>query len=166
MKTIRFRYRKILDNNSKNSWDRMVWEDSFMELKMQFQLFDQENKYFSFGALLRENPTAERLHFLVGGSVMGYVEQLGGIMPDIIDNVGLHFMPIQECRFEIINSDRRNIEKHQVAFNLFSPSMFWHDTIGGDKLLVSNLGQNELTNSYDSHLFGLRPYLTIDQIKY
>lgn len=166
MKTIRFRYRKILDNNSKNNWDRMVWEDSFMEFKMQFQLFDQENKYFSFGALLRENPTAERLHFLVGGSVIGYIEQLGGIMPDIIDNISLHFMQIQECRFEIINSDRRNIEKHQVAFNFFSPNMLWHDTIGGDKLLVSDLGQNELTNSYDSHLFSLRPYLTIDQIKY
>ncbi|PZP47157.1 MAG: hypothetical protein DI598_11285 [Pseudopedobacter saltans] len=163
MKTIRFRYRKIIDASAKDTWDKMVWEDSFMEFKMQFQLFDQEGKYSSFGTLLRENSKAEQLHFLVGGSVMGYIEQLNGMMPDIVDNAGLRFMPIQECRFEIINSDRRNIERHQVAFNFYSSNMIWHETIG-EKLLISSLSpDNEI---YKTHLLSIRPYVTIDHIQY
>lgn len=144
----------------------MVWEDSFMEFKMQFQRFNHSQKYFSFGTLLAENPQAAQLHFLVGGSVLGYLEQLNGIIPDITDNLGQRFMPIADCRFEIINADIRDIGKYEVAFNFYSGSFLWHGNPGAF-LLVSTAGKDQLpdaADSYDTYLFQPRAYVSIDKL--
>lgn len=166
MKQIRFRYRKIMNRHSTNDWDKMVWGDSFTEFKMQFQRFSPEGKYFTFGSLLSANASASQLHFLVGGSVLGYLKQLNGMVPDIIDNLGQHFMSIADCEFEIINSDVRNINKHEVAFNFHSEPFLWHDTIGGF-LLISSLGKDKdpcTDDRYDTHLFQVPPYVSIDKL--
>lgn len=163
MRKIRFRYRKVIDVHAKDTWSRMVWEDSYAEFKMQFQLYNQDGNYFSFGHLLANNPKAEQLHFLVGGSVMGYVEKLNGRFPDIVDNIGLRVLRIGQCRFEVINSDIRNKEVHQIAINFYSPEMLLHETVG-NHLLVSELSND--ADITETHLISIVPFLTIDQIQY
>jgi hypothetical protein len=155
-----------MSSRSTNDWEKMVWEDSFTEFKMQFQRFNQEQKFFSFGALLSKDAQAAQLHFLVGGSVLGYLKQLNGIIPDVVDNLGQRFMAVADCTFEIINSDVRDISKHEVAFNFYSAPFLWHDTIGGF-LLISSVGKEKNTNTddcYNTHLFQIMPYVSIDKL--
>ncbi|MFT4203803.1 MAG: hypothetical protein QM610_07795 [Chitinophagaceae bacterium] len=153
-----------MTRHSTADWDKMVWEDSFLEFKMQFQRFNTEGKYFSFGVLLAQNPQAAQLHFLVGGSVLGYLQQLNGIIPDLVDNLGLRFMSIADCQFEIINSDTRDSGRHEVAFNFYSVPFYWHDTIDGFMLVSSTGDDKQKDGSYDTRLFRLRPFVSIDKL--
>ncbi|MBC6608056.1 hypothetical protein H8B13_14610 [Hymenobacter sp. BT188] len=151
-------YRKIIDANASRPWEKMVFEDTYTEFRMQAQLLNQEKKYRSFGELLHYAPGADQLHFLVSAAVRGYVQQLGGLVPDVIDNLGRHFLKFSKFQFEIINSDLLDKARHQVAINFYSEPLMWHDTIG-TQLLVSEaagVGGEILTNQ-----LSLLPFLSI-----
>lgn len=161
---IRLCYRKIIDASCSAAWDRLVWESSYAEFRMQFQLYNQEKRFTSFAGLLQEVPAAERLHFLVSAAVTGYVQQLNGKIPDIKDNLGRQCLAFRQFRFEIINSDTRDIKWHQIAVNFFSEPLIWHD-IAGNLLLLSAA---DATNEGDEVLVNmvpLQPFLGIYSIK-
>ncbi|MGV3538263.1 MAG: hypothetical protein ACO1OQ_00540 [Rufibacter sp.] len=160
--TITLCYRKIIDAHSSKPWEKMVFEDSYSEFRMQAQLFDQRQAYPSFSELLAQVKGADQLHFLVSSAVMGYVRQLNGIIPDIINNLGRHFLPFTNFRFEIINSNVFDQTRHQVAINFYSEPLVWHSTIG-DYLLISN-GQPTQDGELLTHLLQLQPYLSIHSI--
>src|SRR5687768_15679715 len=151
-------YRKIIDAESAQPWEKMVFEDSYQEFRMQFQYFNQQKKYNSFAALIAENPGAGALHFLVSAAVTGYIRQLNGSVPDILNNSGKRFLTFSDFRFEIINSDMNDIKKHQVAIHFFSQPLQWHETIGY-YLLVSDPGQNG--EELQTQLFQFVPFLSI-----
>jgi hypothetical protein len=163
-KTIRLCYRKIIDNNSPKMWEKMAFEDSFREFKMQAQRFNPGNRYNSFSDILLNNSAAEQLHFLVSGAVVGYVEQLNEKIPDVINTLGKHFLPFKQFRFEIINSDLKDITKHKIAINFFSEPVTWVDTIGDTLVVaVNNVYENDelLTDTVT-----MVPFLSIYSIKY
>lgn len=158
-------YRKIINVASNDAWEKLVFEDTYKEFLMQAQTFDPERKYPTFAHLLHSVPGADRLHFLVGPSVVGYLKQLNGKMPDIINVVDKHFMPFKNYRFEIINSDRRDKAVHRVAINFISEPFVWHSTIN-DRLLVSAIGGKADENDGDlTEMFVMQPFLSIFSIK-
>jgi len=164
-RAIRLAYRKIIDAGSRKQWEKYVFEDSYKEFRMQAQLYNQEKKYSTFGELIAHVPNAEKLHFLVSASVVGYVQQLNGKIPDIVNATGRHFLPFKHYRFEIINSDLRNKEMHQVAINFLTEPLTWYDTIG-TQLLVSlsgNIGKEG--EEILTELFTMQPFLTIHSLK-
>jgi hypothetical protein len=163
MKVIRLVYRKIIDVSSQAPWEKNVFNDSYKEFLMQAQLYNQEKKYNTFGELIAYVPDAEKLHFLVSGSIIGYLKQLNGKVPDILNNNGKHFLPFSGYKFEIINSDIRNKDKHQVAVNFMSVPLTWHDTIGS-QLLVS-LQADSLNGEILTEQFALQPFLSIYSLK-
>ena len=89
----------------------------------------------------------------------GYIRQLNEIIPDVLNNLGKHFLTFNTFQFEIINSDLQDIKKHQIAINLYSLPLIWHDTIG-NYLLVSEK-RNETGGQAFTHLFQLQPYVSI-----
>ncbi len=157
-------YRKIIDQSAAKAWEKFVFDDSFSEFLMQVQLYNQEKKYYSFAELVRNVPNVDKLHFLVSASVVGYVSQLNGIIPDIINTLGKQFLPFKNYRFEIINSDIRSKAAHQVAINFFSEPLLWHDTIGGN-LLVSAVSEDSSHNDYITDMFTLQPMISICSFK-
>lgn len=162
---IRLLYRKIIDASSSKIWEKLVFDQSYTEFLMQSQLYNQEKKYSTFGELITHVPGAEKLHFLVSASVTGYVQQLNGKVPDILNNTGKHFLPFRNFRFEIINSDIRNKEQHQVAINFVSEPLTWYDTIG-DRLLVAINGKEDGPgDEVVTELFSLQPFLSIHSLK-
>jgi len=161
---IRFCYRKIIDASSEKMWEKYVHESSYKEFLMQSQLYNQEKKYKSFAELLLNVPGAERLHFLVSAGVTGYIQQLNGVMPDILDNLGRHFIKFKDFRFEIINSDIADKSKHQVAINFFSEPMLWYDTVD-NHLLLSAVSTEQNEDGVLTHLVMLQPFLSIYTIK-
>lgn len=155
-------YRKIISATSAQGWEKMLLEDTYKEFKMQFQLYNQQQQYFTFSHLLQVVPGAQQLHFLVSAAATGYVQQLGDKMPDIKDNLGLSFMKFQHFRFEIIQSDIRNISAHTVALNFISEPFLWTDTIGNCILLAKPVLINE--PHIQTHMLPLQPFLSIHSI--
>ena len=161
-RTIRFCYRKIIDTNSSKAWERLVFEDSYTEFKMQHQQFNIAGVN-SFSEMLQKNAAAEQLHFLVSGAALGYVQQLNGKIPDVFNSLGRQFLPFINFRFEIINSDIKDVSKHTVAINFFSEPVVWIDTIGNAMLL--NINNEKENNELLTHMLTLQPYLSICSIQ-
>ena len=161
---IRLCYRKIINASSQKPWDNYVFESSYQEFMMQSQFYNQEKKYSSFAELLVNVPGAEKLNFLVSAAVTGYVQQLKGIVPDILDNLGRHFLKFKEFRFEIISSDIKNKPGHQVAINFFSEPLQWQATIN-DHLLLSSLDSERHGGAILTQLVQVKPFLSIYSIQ-
>lgn len=162
-KIIRFCYRKVIDAASEKLWERYVFDDTYTEFLMQSQLYNAEEKYTSFAQLLAHVPGTEKLHYLVSAGAVNYIKQLNGLVPDVLNALGKHFLPFSNFRFEIINSDTRDKSRHQVAINFYSDSLSWHDTIG-TQLLVSLPGKNDGEETL-TDLVSLQPFLSIYSIK-
>lgn len=164
MRIIRLLYRKTIDTSSSRPWEKLVFDNSYTEFLMQAQNYNREKKYTTFGELIHNVPGAEKLHFLVSAAVVGYLKQLDGKVPDILNNTGKLFLPFTNFRFEIINSDLRKKEAHQVAINFISEPLAWYDTIG-DRLLVG-LGADEAGgDGVLTEMFSLQPFLSIYSLK-
>ncbi|MCC9136101.1 hypothetical protein ACFSKU_16640 [Pontibacter silvestris] len=161
-RTITLCYRKVIDATSTKPWEKLVFEDSYMEFKMQAQLYNQNQKYHSFAELLQMVPGASQLHFLVSAAVIGYLQQLNETVPDIVNNLGKHFLKFNQYQFEIINSDLQDKSKHQIAFNFYSEPLLWHDTVG-NYLLVSAKSQ-VAAEEVITNLFQLQPYVNIHSL--
>ena len=153
-------YRKIIDADAKQLWEKYVFNDSYAEFLLQAQAYNQEKKYTSFADMLAQSPNAEKLHFLVSASIVGYLRQLNGVVPDIVSSTGKLFLPFKSYRFEIVSSDIRDKSKHQVAVNFMSEQLVWHDTIG-DKLLVSVAGEKQAGAELLTETFAMQPFLGI-----
>lgn len=163
MRVIRLLYRKIIDARSQSAWEKLVFNDSYTEFLMQAQLYNQEKKYSTFGELIAYVPNAEKLHFLVSGSVVGYLKQLNRKVPDILNNSGKLFLPFSNYKFEIINSDIKDKSKHQVAVNFMSEPLTWYDTIG-NQLLVA-LNTTPVNDEILTEQFAMQPFLSIYSLK-
>jgi hypothetical protein len=162
-KVITLCYRKIIDATNVSPWDKFIHEDSFAEFKMQAQFYNQEQRFTTFAEMLVNTPEAEKLHFLVSAAVTGYLRQLNGIIPDILDNLGRRFLTFENFKFEIINSDINEPEKHKVAINFFSKPLVWHHTIV-NLLLVSQFKETDEDEVF-TNLFQLQPFVSIHSIK-
>lgn len=134
---------------------------------MQAQNFSAGTLYTSYAQLLQHFPNAQKLAAMVTPSVTGYVQQLGGIIPEILNTLDRRFLRSRSFQFEIINSDINDRDKHVVAINFFSEPLIWHDTIN-NYLLVSP-HNTETPNDEDAEalteLFQLQPYLNIHSVK-
>jgi len=162
-KTITLCYRKIIDKDSNKPWEKLVFEDSYRELKMQSQFYNQDKKYQTFSELIHHVKGSEKLHFLVSAAVISYIRQLNDVIPDILNNIGKQFLHFNQFKFEIINSHLQNSDKHSVAISFYSSPLLWLDTIGPLLLTTTTATQGEeiLTD-----MFALQPFLTIYSIKY
>jgi hypothetical protein len=161
---IRLCYRKIIDASSQKAWDRLVFESTYKEFLMQAQFYNQEKKYNTFGEIIMNVPAAEKLHFLVSASIVGYLQQLGGKVPDILNSLGKHFLEFKNYRFEIINSDIKNKTNHQAAINFFSEPLIWHGTID-NYLLTSPVNGENNEDGVLTDMVQLQPFFSIYSLK-
>ncbi|MCA8831376.1 hypothetical protein [Hymenobacter pini] len=157
-------YRKILDAAASRPWDKLVFEDTYNELRLQAQTFNPEGRYRTYAELLHHVPGAGQLPFLVSAVARGYLPQLGGLIPDVVDNLGRHFLKFSRFQFEIINSDLRDRSRHQVAINFYSDALNWHDTIG-TMLLVSEAGAAPENGEHLTYLVPVQPYVSVYSIQ-
>ena len=125
---------------------------------MQAQYYNQENKYSSFAQLLHHVKGAEQLHFLVSSAVVGYLQQLANVIPDITNALRKIFLPFSNFRFEMVNSDVRDKGRHQVAINFYSDEVYWIDTIGTQ--LVISLAKAEPEKERLTEPVTLQPYFS------
>lgn len=157
-------YRKIIRPGATAPWDKMVHEDSYMEFKMQAQNFSAGTAFTSYAQLVQHFPDAQKLAAMVTPAVTGYVQQLGDIIPDILNTLGRRFLRFNSFLFEIINSDVNDRDKHSIAINFFSEPLVWHDTIANNLLISAHNPTTEAEGEVFTNLFQLQPYLNIHSI--
>lgn len=156
-------YRKIIDETATKQWDKMVFEDSFLEFRLQAQNYSVGTNYSSYADLLHHVHNANRLAGRITPAVTGYMQQLDGIMPDMLNNLGRRFLKFDKYQLEIINSDINDKDKHKIAINFYSAPLVWHDTVAS-LLLVSEQGSDDGAETL-TNLFQIQPYLNIHTIK-
>lgn len=159
MTKIRLAYRTVIDNSSKFTWDRYVFEDTFKEYLMQHQLFNsKENPKQTFRELLNENEKANQLHFLVGMAAGVYVEQLKGNFHRVSDVLGNNFFPFTNYQLDIINTDITDSSKHKIGITFYSPLLVLLDTINNHYLVSTEI---EKENGFQTLMFAMQPNLTV-----
>lgn len=162
---IRILYRKIIDASSQDLWEKLVFEDTYKEFLMQAQAYNPDKKYTTFSELIHYVPGAERLHFLVSASAVGYLRQLNGKMPNIVSSIGRRFLLFKNYRFEMINSDITDKSKHQVGINFISEPLIWYDTVGNQLLVSTEGGKTDEHDEILTEMFAMQPFLSIYSIK-
>ncbi|HNP33084.1 MAG TPA: hypothetical protein PKN96_07310 [Flavobacterium sp.] len=159
MTKIRLAYRIVIDSNSKVTWDKYVFEDTFREYLMQHQLFNsKENPKITFRELLNENEKANQLHYLVGIAANNYVEQLKGNFHRVTDVLGNTFFPFTNYQLDIVNTDITDISKHKIGITFYSPLLILIDTINNQYLVSSEV---EKENGFKTMAFQMQPNLAI-----
>lgn len=157
-------YRKIIAHNPRTAWEKMVFEDSHEEYRMQVQRFDPDGRCTRFSELVRQVPESRQLHFLVSTSVANYLKQLQDLVPDVLDNLGRRFLHFKTYRFEIIDSAIHDPRIHRVSISFISEPLWWLDTIGEYVLLAEP--SDATTGPLPTKLFKLPPYVSINFIQY
>lgn len=160
---IQITYRKIIDAAASGPWDKLVWESTWSEYQLQVQNFDKDKRFSLFSELLHQVPAAEKLHFLVSASVTGYLRQLNGKIPDMVNSLGLHFLPFRQYRFELIESGIRDQQQHRVAIRFVSEPLWWLDTVGNRLLLATGAPQDD--TSWATEMLELSPFVSISSLK-
>lgn len=153
-------YRKLIDSSTKGRWEQLVHEAAYREYRLQVQYFDKDGRYERYPDLLRATKEAERLPFLVSGAISGYLQQLDGKVPDMVNNIGKYFLRFSQYQFEIIDADKRQPSALRIALSFYTDPLLWLDTVGNYLLLQQMEEQGSLT-----HLFALRPYINIHSVK-
>ena len=160
---IQLTYRKIIDAAAPGPWDKLVWESTWSEYQLQVQNYDKEKQFPLFSELLQQVPAAVKLHFLVSASVTGYLRQLNGKVPDILNSLGLRFLPFNQYQFELIESDIRDKKQHRVAVRFVSDPLYWIDTVG-NRLLLANAAPQE-NAGWMTEMLELSPFVSISSLK-
>ncbi|UEG52115.1 hypothetical protein LLH06_14205 [Mucilaginibacter daejeonensis] len=160
-------YRKLIDVSSTAPWDRMVFEDSYMEFKIQAQNYTLGTSYTYYADIIRHIPQASQLVARVTPSVTGYIQQLDQVIPDLVNNIGKRFLTFSNFEFEIINSSLVRREDHRIAISFYSGELLWLDTIGDMLLLAkpTNGPAEEINIEVQTFLFKIPPYVNIHSIR-
>lgn len=156
-------YRKVIDARQTGRWEKLVFDDTYTEFKMQAQLYNPDKTYRTYAELIKHADGAKRLPFLVSSAIMGYMRQLDNYVPDVHNSLGRRFLKFEKFDFEIINSDLQDQAAHTVAISFFTEQLIWHETVN-DQLLVS--ANSQTTQGYTTHLVQLRPFLSIHTLLY
>jgi hypothetical protein len=160
---IKLQYRKIFDQNVQKVWDKYVFDDTHLEYKMKCQEYTNEPEKTPFKELLKINPKAEKLHYLVSLASLNYLRWLEDKVPDIFNLVGERCIPFENFKFEILQSHYEDKSKHKVQIDFFSNPLYWIDTIG-DNLLLSTEKPN-LETEIKTFMLDLQANLTIYSIQ-
>lgn len=142
-------YRKIIDRDSGNSWEKELFHATYKEFLMQAQEYDRENRYETFDEMLQYILRAKDMHYLVSTAAINILRQLQDVIPDVVDNHGQTFLRFKNFKFELLKSHKKDMSKHQVCVTFFSESYCWMDTIGDQLLLTKGEDENLLYNAQE-----------------
>lgn len=164
---IRLCYKKIIEADAQKTWEKHVFEDTYIEFFMQSQFFNQEEKYNTFQEILANVPAADKLHYLVSTAAINYIRQLNDLIPDITNVHQQLCLPFKNFRFEIMQSHTQRKAEHKVAIYFYSDALTWVDTID-NQLLIAYGNQSDALNSnteLQTDLIALQPFLSISSFQ-
>lgn len=155
---IKLAFRVVIDENSSMLWDQYIFEDTYLEYKIQHQVFDdKDDPVKNYWQLLLKNCNAEKIPFLLSTAVVNYVSQLNGeikSLPDVLSNT---YFPIEDFKLDLISSNVEDKSKHKIGLTFYTPELLLMDIID-NKYLLSKTTSGE---HFDTFMFSFHPQVAI-----
>ncbi len=156
---IKLAFRLVITKDSKSRWEKIVWDNTYQEFLMQSQLYnDKENPALTFKQLLSKNDKAEKLHFLVSMAAHPYILQWKGLTYPMPDNLGNQFMPFDNYRLDIIDSNFKDKNAHEIGITFYSPLLTLIDIWDGCYLVSTS---ENLEDGVETMMFKMQPRLSV-----
>lgn len=157
---IKLAFRIVITQESELLWDRYVFEDSYLEYKIQHQAFDtKDNPVKNYWELLAKNPNAAQIPYLLCTSISNYVTQLGGVIKSLPDVLGNTFFPIETFNLDLIGSHIQDPAKHRIGLTFYTPTLLLIDLIDGKYLLSKDVAsENQCRETF---MFAFHPQVAI-----
>ena len=143
---IKFSWQKIIDDTATSLWDRYVFDDTWMEYKMQAANYNRQSNATLFTNILKENPTAEKVNYAVSGAAIGYIRQLRNTIPGLVNTQGKMVIPFKNFKFNIIQSDMLNSKLHKVEILFISEPVTLIDVFNNQYLIAIGDQQQQINN--------------------
>ncbi|TDO29190.1 hypothetical protein [Sediminibacterium goheungense] len=132
---IQLKYRQVIDHNTEDFLEKMIFQLSYDEFKLKSQVYNPEQKLTRFSQMKAIDGRANSLHYKSGFAVSGYLESLNKAIPGFANEAGQPVL-FESYRFEVIESDITDISKHQVAVHYITGNLSVLGVLG-DKLLLA-----------------------------
>jgi hypothetical protein len=142
---IRFGFQKIIDVNTASVWDKHVFDATWMEYRMQAANYNHQNNITLFTALVAENSKGEQLHNAVSTAAIGYIRQLQGIIPEVVNAHQKIILPFKNFKFRIIQSDMMDNKLHKIEIIFISEPLTLIDVFSNQYLIAFNDTQVQLS---------------------
>lgn len=152
---------RSISQASTDAWDKAVWASTHFEYKLQVQNYPEYKQNSLYTELVKLQPKASRLSYMVSAGAINYLKNLGGKMPGVLNNLGQPALSFKQYRFELVESHLTDASLHSVQLYLLSEPLVWIDTIG-DQLLIA---PETATGEYIPQLIRLGNSLSIDSFK-
>ncbi|MCP9762796.1 hypothetical protein [Lacihabitans soyangensis] len=164
MKEITLQYKKIIDKNAINNWDKEVWNETFLEYRMKSQYYDADLQFPLFQNLVLAKPEAVKLHYLTSLGCIGHIQRLNNLFPDVTDTLGNRTVPFVHYDFRILSADFNHKENFVIQLDFVSKPLLYLESIGENLLL--GLPETRLAQKIDTIMVKLLPNLMINSLKY
>lgn len=134
---IRLAYRQIIDATTSSPFEQQVFRATWSEFCIQQQSFSKGRPLFTWAEIKDSFPKSNpALPFKVSFSIAGIINALDKQIPGLQDTLGIHTIPYQQHRFELIRSDVNDASQHQVSITWISAELPLYEVIC-DQLLLS-----------------------------
>jgi hypothetical protein len=156
---IKLAFRIVITKDSQSRWEKFVWDSTYQEFLMQSQLYnDAENSVLTFKQLLSKNEKAEKLHFLVSMAAHPYLLQWKGLVYPMPDTLGNNYLPFNNYRLDIIDSNIKDKNAHEIGITFYSPLLTLIDIWDGHYLVSTN---ENITEGVETMMFKMQPRLSV-----
>ncbi|MGG9963887.1 hypothetical protein [Ferruginibacter sp. SUN106] len=133
---IKFALQKIIKDPAASLWEKLVFDATWMEYRMQAANFNQQSKATLFTTIVNENPKAEKLHDAVSTAAIGYIRQLQDVIPGLTNAHGKNIIPFKNFKFNIIQSDMVDSRLHKVEIIFISEPLTLIDVFNNRYLIA------------------------------
>lgn len=134
---IRLAWRQVIDAKATTPFEQQVFHATWSEFCIQQQSFSKGRPLFTWAEIKDSFPKSNpALPFKVSFSIAGMINALDKQIPGLQDTLGIHTIPFQQHRFELIRSDVNDASQHQVSITWISQEMALYEVIG-DQLLLA-----------------------------
>ena len=159
-KLIKLAYRQVIDSLSGGEFERLIFNDTYMEFLMQAQAYTKGNSITQFRELRIHAPKSNSLHYKVGFAIGLYVRDLQNKIPGLTDTLEQTPIPFVSHRFEIIDSDTIKRELHRVAITYYTDSFTCFGEFG-DRLLLAAGDCRISDKAVETFMLPLHPNLSV-----
>ena len=158
---IKLAYRQVIDSASTDKFEKLIFNDTYMEYLMQVQAYNNQGKtYATFRELSMQVPKSNSLHYKVGFAIGLYIRELNNKIPGLWDTLEHVNITFATHRFEIIDSDITKREGHRVAITYLTEAFTYYGNFG-EWLLLSAGGNLASGQAGETFMMQLYPNLSI-----
>jgi hypothetical protein len=141
---IKISYRHIIEHAAQTSFEQHIHRASYEEFLMKSQAYNAEGKFKTFTELKANDGRANSLHYKSGFAVTGFVDLLNNKIPFLADNTGKP-ITFDDYRFEVIESDITDQQKHIVALHFTTPALILKQSFANFLVLANDGAENNET---------------------